>query len=120
MATFGDILAARSGLTGVTVRAHLQEIAAIGSSMLSAGDVQLLANAVLSAAQAAPIRSTGVEVEMLLKLARNKTITDSGSGVMTVYDDDGVTPLFTAKLYEDVSGTQAYRGQGADRRERLT
>lgn len=56
---------------------------------------------------------------LLGKLARNKTVTDPSTGTITVYDDDGVTPLLTASLHEDVAGSQPYRGQGADRRERL-
>ena len=56
---------------------------------------------------------------LLGKLARNKTVTDPSTGTITVYDDDGVTPLLTAALHEDVAGSQPYRGQGADRRERL-
>jgi hypothetical protein len=53
------------------------------------------------------------------KLMRNKMVTDPTSGIMTFYDDDG-TPLMTAQLYEDAAGTQTYRGQGAERRERAT
>lgn len=60
------------------------------------------------------------EMEILSKLARNKTVTDPSTGVMTVYDDDGTTVLFTANLFEDAAGSQAYRGQGAEVRERLT
>lgn len=52
-------------------------------------------------------------------ILRNKTVTDPATGVVTVYDDDGVTPLYTADLWENAAGTQGYRGQGADRRERL-
>lgn len=33
--------------------------------------------------------------------------------------DDGITPLLTAQLYENILGSQTYRGQGAERRERL-
>jgi len=56
---------------------------------------------------------------LLGKLARNKTVTDPSTGTITVYDDDGVTPLLSADLFENVAGTQPYRGDGADRRERL-
>lgn len=51
------------------------------------------------------------------KILRNKMITNPTTGVMTFYDDDG-SPLMTAQLYEDAAGTQPYRGQGAERRER--
>lgn len=53
-------------------------------------------------------------------ILRNRTITDPTTGIMTVYADDGITPLFAAQLYENAAGTQAYRGQGSERRERLT
>ena len=53
------------------------------------------------------------------KLLRNKTITDPTTGRQTVYEDDDTTPAFEADLFEDKDGTQPYRGQGADRRERL-
>ncbi len=51
---------------------------------------------------------------------RNKVVTDPVAGTVTVYDEDGVTPLFTGDLFEDAAGTQPYRGQGTERRERLT
>ena len=54
------------------------------------------------------------------KLLRNKTVTDPDLGTITVYDDDNTTPLLAAELFEDAGGTQAYRGKGADRRDRLT
>ena len=53
------------------------------------------------------------------KMLRNKQVTDPVDGTMKVYDDDGVTVLLTAYLVEDAAGTQPYRGQGAERRERL-
>ncbi len=61
----------------------------------------------------------GAIVGLLNKMALNKTVTDPVAGTFTVYDDDSVTPLFTAPLFEDVAGTQTYRGQGADRRDKL-
>jgi len=59
------------------------------------------------------------ELEQLRKLLRNKTVTDPDTGIMTVYDDDDSTPLFTAAIFEDVVGLQAYRGKGVERRERF-
>ena len=58
-------------------------------------------------------------LERIEKLLRNKQVTDPSAGRMVVYDDDGVTPLMSGSLFEDASGTQPYRGQGAERRERL-
>lgn len=54
------------------------------------------------------------------KVLRNRSVTDPATGLMTVYDDDNVSVLFTAQIYEDVSGSQAYRGQGVNRRERFS
>ncbi len=54
------------------------------------------------------------------KILRNKTITDPITGIMTVYDDDGVTVLLTADIFQDAAGVTAYVGQGIERRERLT
>ena len=53
------------------------------------------------------------------KWLRNKRVTNPTTGTQTVYDDDGVTVLGEGALYEDVAGSQTYRGQGADRAERL-
>lgn len=57
---------------------------------------------------------------LIEKILRNKLITDPSAGTITVFDDDGTTVLISANLFEDVAATQAYRGQGADRRERMT
>lgn len=56
---------------------------------------------------------------LLGKIARNKTVTDPSTGTITVFDDDDVTPLLVAQLFEDAAGTVGYRGQGAERRGRL-
>ena len=56
---------------------------------------------------------------LIEKIQRNKLETDPTAGTLTIYDDDGVTPLVTSTIYEDVAGTQTYRGQGVDRRNRL-
>lgn len=56
---------------------------------------------------------------LIEKFLRNKMTTDPTTGVMTFFDNDG-SPLMSAQLYEDVAGVQPYRGQGAQRRERLT
>ena len=58
-------------------------------------------------------------VLLALKLLRNKVETNPATGVMTVYDDNGSTPLYTANVYEDVAGTTPFDGGGANRRDRL-
>jgi len=63
--------------------------------------------------------SLDVDTSIIAKVLRNKLVTDPSTGLMTLYDDDGTTPLFTAQLYKDVAGTTTYNGTGAERRERL-
>ena len=58
-------------------------------------------------------------LERIEKLLRNKTITNPATGVQTVYEDDGTTVFVDGNLFEDAGGAQLYRGQGAERRERL-
>ena len=59
------------------------------------------------------------KVEVAQIILRNKTITNPATGTMTVFADDGVTPLLVANLYEDAGAMQPYRGQGAEHRGRL-
>jgi hypothetical protein len=47
-------------------------------------------------------------------------ITDPVAGTITIFDDDGVTVLLQANIFQDAAGTIPYAGQGAERRERLT
>lgn len=56
---------------------------------------------------------------LIEKLLRNKLITDPVTGTATLYDSDGTTPLISGLMYEDAAGTQTYRGQGLERRERM-
>jgi len=58
-------------------------------------------------------------VGILEKIARNKMITDPATGVLTVYDNDGATPLLTANIFKDAAGTTPYNGTETERRERL-
>lgn len=60
------------------------------------------------------------DVRTTRKLAQNRTHTDPNTGIMTVFDDDDTTTFLQGNLFEDVAATQPYRGQGAERRERLT
>lgn len=61
-----------------------------------------------------------VKLALIERILRNKSVTDPSTGVMTVYADDGTTPLLTANVFEDVAGSTPYQGQGANRRDRLT
>jgi len=58
--------------------------------------------------------------ELARKFQQNRLETDPVTGVMTLYDDDDVTVLLSGQLYEDVAALQTYRGQGAERRNKLT
>ena len=66
------------------------------------------------------LASCPADLALVLKLLRNKQVTNPSTGRMTVYDDDGSTVLLEGNLFEDAAGAQPYRGQGAERRERLT
>jgi hypothetical protein len=66
------------------------------------------------------LTTLGGIVRLQYLLAHNRVITDPSTGVMTVYADDDVTPLYTAAVWEDAAGTQAYQGSGAERRDKLT
>lgn len=66
-----------------------------------------------------PAGTAGSHLAILAKINRNKTISDPATGILTVYDDDGVTPLLTAQLYKDAAGSETYSGTGVERRERL-
>lgn len=90
-------------------------VAGGGGGGISAADVWAYPARTLTATPA-DITDKLVLIEAIL---RNKSVTDPSSGMMTIYATDGVTPLLTAQLYENAAGTQAYRGQGAERRERL-
>lgn len=68
---------------------------------------QSLASAVWSSAEGA----------FLYALAHNRIVTDPVAGTFTVYDDDGVTVLYVADLWQDAAGATPYAGSGADRRD---
>lgn len=65
------------------------------------------------------LRIIGNDTSNSRKILTNRTHTDPGTGIMTVYDDDDSSILLQGDLFEDVAATQPYRGQGADRRNRL-
>ena len=59
-------------------------------------------------------------IDTLRKLMQNRMETDPTTGVLTIYDDDDITPFLTGSIYEDVLASQIYRGRGIERRDRLT
>lgn len=61
------------------------------------------------------------QITLAKKIAKNRTDTDPATGIMTVFDDDGVTPLLTANIYADVAGATPYDGTtGVNRRNALS
>ena len=50
----------------------------------------------------------------------NREETNPGTGVLTQFDDDGSTPLFTADIFEDVAAATPYNNAGINRRNELT
>ncbi len=61
------------------------------------------------------------QITLAKKLLKNRTETNPATGAMTVYDDDGVTPLYTAAIYADVAGATPYDGTaGVNRRNALS
>lgn len=57
---------------------------------------------------------------LIRKITQNRTETNPVTGVMTVYDDDGSTVLFTANVWENVGGTVPYSGDAVNRRDALS
>lgn len=84
----------------------------------TAGDIALAVRAEL-APELASIATIETKVTLAAAILKNKTITNPVTGVMTVYADDGSTPMLSAQLYEGIDGSTTYRGQGAERREAL-
>jgi hypothetical protein len=69
--------------------------------------------------QPADMNDAASRIGLVEKILRNRMETDPVAGTITIYDDDSITPLITAPLYENVAGTQTYRGLGAERRDRM-
>lgn len=88
-----------------------QEAATISPSSIAA--------AVWDAAATGSNGTMGGLLVLLRKLGLNAQVTDPVAHTFTIFDDDDVTPLYVASLFEDADGTVGYRGQGAERRERL-
>jgi len=63
--------------------------------------------------------SEAARLILIEKILRNKLTTDPITGLLTLFDNDSLTPLLTGALFEDVAESQAYRGQGAENRGRL-
>lgn len=64
--------------------------------------------------------SVGESLALIVRLLRNRQVTDPTTGEIRVYSDDDLSVLLAADLWKDADGTIAYDGSGADRRDRLT
>lgn len=105
-------IADKVNLNSVSVRASNSAGLVSGGS-----DPSAIAAAVWSHGSATALLT---KIEFARAILQNKMITDPVTGIMTVYADDGVTPLASAQLFEDAAGTQLYRGRGSERREKVT
>ena len=85
-------------------------------SVTSSVDVNAFAEAVWANATAVQVID---KLTLALAILRNKIVTDPTTGTMTIYADDGVTPLLTAQMYENTTLTQPYRGHGMEVRDML-
>jgi hypothetical protein len=74
----------------------------------------------LTSEESSKLDGIDTTLTVLRKLQMNKMITDPSTGVLTIYDDDDTTPLYTGNIYEDALALQLYQGSGLERRERLT
>lgn len=62
-------------------------------------------------------RATGMDAT--LKILKNKNVTDPVTGKQIIYDDDDITPLLQADVFENTDGTVPYQGNGINRRDKL-
>ena len=100
-----------------------------GGNVVAVDDIQVSIDVGLTAAMtmltvekstsAALVSADTLLLERIEKILRNKMITDPIGGTITVYDDDGITVLLSASIFQDAAGLIPYAGQGAERRERL-
>lgn len=97
-----------------------------GSHQLSIDSVSISVHVPLTIARIATevwANATGAlvaaQVNIQNKILRNRTETNPVTGIMTVYDDDNITPLFTCNIWENIAGTNPYAGNAVNRRDKL-
>lgn len=104
------------------------QIGAITGNTAQTGDAYARLGAPVGASISADIAAAKIDTAATLtaatlarKILKNRTETNPATGVMTIYDDDGTTPLYTANLYTDVAGATLYAGTAAvNRRNALS
>ena len=62
-----------------------------------------------------------LKADLMIKIGRNRRETNPDTGIQTIFDDDGVTPLISGPIFEDIDGTTPYSAtsDGIDRQNRL-
>ncbi len=65
------------------------------------------------------VRLVGDTPTQIYQLLANRQELDPVAGTFTVYDDDGVTPLWVANAWENAAGTIPFRGRALQRIDRL-
>jgi len=65
------------------------------------------------------VNTAGGQLNLSRKILKNYTETDPVTGIMTVFDDDKVTVLFTANIWENIAQTTPYAGNAVNSREAL-
>lgn len=109
----------------VTINSNIAAIA--GDISTLQGDVAQIDAALVNIESDVGILQTDVgfiqaDMALVKKILRNKKITyKSGPNVgkMVIYDDDNVTPLLVAQIWEDDAGSIPYQGSGLERQDRL-
>ena len=104
------VVGSTSGGGSITLYADKVYVAETGTSGLTASE----------SAKLDAITGIDQNVATVKKVLTNKRVTNPSTGQQIVYDDDNTTTLLSGAIYEDVAGTQPYRGQGVERADRLT
>lgn len=100
--------AVTSTAEGVVIAAGI-----LGQSSVTLGDV-------VSVAEGVVLPGGGhTDIQLAIKILRNRKKLDAATGQYIVYDDDGVTVLYSAAAWEDAAGTIPYRGGDVRRIDRL-
>jgi len=62
-----------------------------------------------------------LKADLMIKILRNRRETDPVTGIQTIYDDDGTTPLISGLIWEDVAGSVPYSAtsEGVDRQDAI-
>ncbi len=62
---------------------------------------------------------TGADLDFLRKVLTNRRETNPATGRLDIYNDADDAVEFSVPIFENVSATQAYRGLGVDRQDKI-